>query len=435
MVKLRARAFVLLSSTLVFCCAMSCSSVKPRVVAEQSPVPEPAPMLDHPMTFAMSASPTAVRKLWTQQVPGLMTDLAVSRDGSAILLATVPNPEAGEGPRETGHGLTRFNRNGKKLWHIELEGTVKSLAMSDDGKLALVSSYDNTISAIDARGKIVWTVEGICKPVPIGKRFLCYHDDDAEANVAFDVYSDKGQKVLFYPITRDVLALKVSDDQRNTAVALEGGQVILFGPDFRSLWQQSVTGEVIDLAVSSGDHPRVAALYNVRVGAKESAIQGISVIGVEGKRLGDTVPLSRVEQIEMVPDGAGFAVYGNGVRGQYVAYYDLPPQRALAANTGLTALPEKWHRGDARAADFSSNVIVTRDLVILGYEDITESARHSHLIAFDFDGGVKWNIPLVTEEGAYLYAHGFAPIPSLISVGTDDGYLSAFQLKAKASAL
>jgi outer membrane protein assembly factor BamB len=405
------------------------------VSAAPGPAPGPATtptaMLEHPMTFTLSASPTEVRKLWTQQITGLMTDLAVSRDGSAILLATIPNPDGGDGPRESGHGLTRYNRAGKKLWHIELEGTVKSLALSDDGKLALVSTYDNTISAIDPRGRIVWTVEGICKPIPIGKRFLCYHDDDAEPGVAFDVYTDKGRKVLYYPITRDILALKVSDDERNTAIALEGGQVILFGPDFRSLWQRKVAGEVLDLAVSSGEHPRVAALFNsagtgtaAAAGAgtrdrSKPAAQAIAVFDDDGKRLGEAVPGERVEQLEAAPSGRGIAAYGNGAQGQYVAFYELP-----LLSTRVV---------DPRSADFSSNMIMTRDLVILGFEDIGETARHSHLIAFDLDGGLKWNLPLVTEEGAYLYAHGFAPIPSLISVGTDDGYLSAFQLKAAAS--
>src|SRR4051812_43622738 len=73
-------------------------------------VPASAPLLERPMDFSVSSSPVEIKRLWTQQVPGLMTDLSVSRDGSAILVATVPNPESGSGPRETGHGLTRYDR-------------------------------------------------------------------------------------------------------------------------------------------------------------------------------------------------------------------------------------------------------------------------------------------------------------------------------------
>lgn len=380
-----------------------------------------APMLAHPMNFVLSDSPVDVRKLWTQQIPGLMTDLSVARDGSALLVATIPNPEAVSGPQETGRALTRFDRRGKKVWRIELKGVLKSLALTDDGKLALVSTYDGELLAIDARGKTVWRAEGACKPISLGTRFLCYHDDDAEPEVAFDVFDAEGRKILFYPITRDILALKVSDDQRNVAIALEGGQIVLFGSDFRSLWQRQVKGEVLDIAVSGGDLPRVAALYNTVPDSRRPP-QALAVFDDQGRLLGEATTLVRTGQIEAVPASEGFATYGNSNQGQSVVYYAIQEGPA-------PTLVEKWRRGDPRAADYTSSLITTQDLVILGFEEAVPGARHSHLIAFDPEGALKWNLPLITQDGAYLYAHGFAPKPSLLVVGTDDGFLSAFRLK------
>ena len=157
-----------------------------------------------------------------------------------------------------------------------------------------------------------------CKPIPLGKRFLCYHDDDAEPDVAFDVYTAAGRKVLFYPITRDVLALKVSDDERNVAIALQGSQVLLFDPEFRSLWQRSVAGEVVDLAVSAGAHPRVAVLYNrpAATAGAESPGQGIALLNEQGAVLGETSVTGRAAQVEGLSDGQGFATFGNGKGGQ-----------------------------------------------------------------------------------------------------------------------
>jgi outer membrane protein assembly factor BamB len=364
------------------------------------------------MEFVLASPPGGVRKLWTQQVPGLMTDLSVARDGSAILIATIPNPEGGAGPQETARALTRFDRKGRKVWRIELKGVLKSMALTDDGDIALVSTYDGELLAIDARGKTIWKAEGMCKPVPFKKRFLCYHDDDAEPGVAFDVYGADGRKLLYYPITRDVLALKVSDDQRNVALALDGGQLVLFGPDFQSLWQRKIEGEILDLAVTDGAQPRIAALYNTSP-ASDRASQAVAVFDKQGKLLGDTVSAVRASQIEAVPGSIGFATYGNGKQGQSVAYYEIT---------------EKWRRSYPRAADYTSSLLTASGLVILGFEETTPSARLSHLIAFDPEGALKWNLPLVTQEGAYLYAQGFAPRTSLLAVGTDDGFLSAFQL-------
>src|SRR5262249_40300538 len=159
-------------------------------------------------------------------------------------------PDAeGDEPREPGHGLTRYSKGGRTSWHRELDAAVKSMAASDDGKLAYVSTYDNKLSAIDARGRTLWSTSGMCKPLPLTqKRFLCYHDDDAEAGVAFDVYTDRGRKLLSYPITRDILALKLSADERNTVIALQGGQLILFGPDFHAQWLKRMPGGIADVA-------------------------------------------------------------------------------------------------------------------------------------------------------------------------------------------
>jgi hypothetical protein len=446
MVKPRASSILAAASSLVGVTLSGltlagCASAPRSSAPSQQPSLVAAPAMD----AVVSPSSFEARKLWTREVPGLMTDLSVSRDGSAILMATVPNPEAGSGPRETGHGLTRYDRSGKKVWRIELKGVVKSLALTDDGKLALVSTYNSELLAIDARGRIAWKADGMCKPVPMGKRFLCYHDDDAEPGVAFDVFTAGGRKILVYPITRDVLALKVSDDERNVAIALEGGQVILFDRELRSLWQRQVGGEVIDLAVSAGQHPRVGVLYNpgspsasegeAATGGGIGAGQGIAFFDDRGEMIGQASPRAHSGQIETLSGGTGFATFGNSHQGQTVAYYEIPAMAQPApAGSAPAPIPEKWRRAYPRPADYTPSLITTRDLVIVGFEESVPGERKSHLLAFDPEGALKWNIPLVTQDGAYLYAHEFAPKPSLLAVGTDDGFLSVYRLSESKAA-
>jgi hypothetical protein len=180
------------------------------------------------------------------------------------------------------------------------------------------------------------------------------------------------------------------------------------GAEFTTVWQSKVKGEILDLAVADGAEPSVAVL---------SSDQKLSLLGAHGKVLSQGLTESHSEQVELTPDGRAILTYGNSNTGQGMALYE-----------GAPALERKWRRGDARFADFSSSIIVAGRQVLMGFEDVAESTRHSHLLGFDFGGDLKTNIPLITEEGAYLYAQGLAEDAAILVVGTDDGSLAAYRL-------
>jgi hypothetical protein len=46
---------------------------------------------------------------------------------------------------------------------------------------------------------------------------------------------------------------------------------------------------------------------------------------------------------------------------------------------------------------------------------------------------MKWDIPVITEEGAYLYGYAFSPSSFITVVGTDDAVLSVFKIEPKAN--
>jgi outer membrane protein assembly factor BamB len=174
------------------------------------------------------------------------------------------------------------------------------------------------------------------------------------------------------------------------------------------------------VAISSGGEPRVAVLFRSTKG------QAIAIYDAKGTQIAQGAPGSHAEQIEITPAGDGIVLYGNGPRGQYVSLHALA---GLSAGGSLAStLKENWHREDKRYADYSSSIIVTNDLIIAGFEDVVPTSRQSHLLALDREGKLKWDIPLVTEEGAYLYAHALAADKSLVVVGTDDGTLAAYRV-------
>ena len=88
-----------------------------------------------------------------------------------------------------------------------------------------------------------------------------------------------------------------------------------------------------------------------------------------------------------------------------------------------------WKREDPKPAEYSSQLFSSHEWVWIGFEDMSSSSRHSHVLGFDQDGFVKTNIVVPSEEGSYLYAYSYADRARTLAVGSDDGRLSLFEGK------
>jgi outer membrane protein assembly factor BamB len=371
--------------------------------------------IEHPLAFELSDQPQSVKRLWQRKMPGFITDLSAAKDGRSLLVATIPDYDSDQSPKQ--YSVAQLSaEDGKTRWSLPVQSQVKSLDLAEDGSLGVIAHYNGELQGVSADGKQAWVTEVTCRPFLLSslKKVVCYHDDDAEPRVAFDVLDWSGKKLLSHRITQDVLALKISRDERNLAIGLTQGSVVFFRTDtFKPAWTRKVDGEILDVAVSSGPEPIIAVLHHsVKKGQK------LSWIDFKGRIRGEGVPVAHVEQVEASPDGDAVLVYGNGPRGQSIALFQADDD----------SLKEKWSRGDSRYADYSSSMIVAGGLAIIGFEDLAAKGRHSHLLGFDFAGKLKWNLPLVTEEGAYLYAQSYAPDRSFLAVGTDDANLSGYQI-------
>jgi hypothetical protein len=372
--------------------------------------------LDHPPGFEAAPGFAAGERLWSRQLEGVITDLSVAADGSALSVATAPDPDAA-GLKK--FRLARLDRDGEAAWSRDLESPVRAQTISADGKLVLAATYDGKLTAYGPAGAERWSVEAPCRPLLLEKtsRVVCYHDDDAEPGVAFDVFDLSGAKLSSLPIDADVLTLKVSSDQARVVVGLAGGRVILAGTDSRVEWNASVPGEIVDVAVTGAGEARVAVLYSP---GKVSSEQRLVLLGPDGKKLAEGPAPHHSEAVDFRGDAV--AAYGNGSSGQWLT---------LLGASGKT-LSTEWSRGDALIADFSSPLIVSGETVVIGFEDVVAGTRHSHVVAFDSRGGMLWNIPLPARDGTYLYGEAFAPHSpggALVAVGTDEGVLSAYRVR------
>jgi hypothetical protein len=354
-----------------------------------------------------------------------MTDVAVSPDASSVLIATLPNPDQ-PGAGGTKPRLVRLGPKGKPVWTRELGSSVRFLAMGDR---AYASTYDETVLSFPLAARAAgWKRSAQCRPMLLGPgRVICYHDDDAEPRIAFEAWSDRGAKLGEFPVgadVTDILDLEVSSDQKWIAIALTGGRVLLVTADdhgaFKTVWSARVEGEVIDVSVASssgaGLAPRMAVLSSV-----PQLQQRLSLYSGAGDRLAVTSPAWHGDQIEISADGAGTALYGNGslANGQYLAWFEMQGAQ----------LKELWSHGDRHAAEYQSSVSLTADGIIVGYEKVEQgvAGRSCHVLHYDFQGRLRWDLLLPTDEGAYLYAQVYAPETRTLVVGTDDGWVRAFR--------
>jgi hypothetical protein len=370
---------------------------------------------DSALPFERASQQTPVRELWSKKFSGFITDLNIARNSGETLVTTRPDYDEPGGERS--YRISLFSPKGKRHWSRTLDGPVKSQDIARDGSLAVFATYESRMNAIGADGKRAWSVEASCKPIVLEsmKRIVCYHDDDAGPNVAFDVYDWTGKKLSSYGIRNDVLTLKVSRDEQNLVLGLTRGQITFFRGDFKKpTWKQKVNGEIADVAVSSGERPKVAVLFN-----KPRKGQRIAVFDFQGHQLSEGEPSDHVSQLELAIDGTAVFAYGNGPRGQNLAFFALGTDKDL---------DQTWIRQDARYADYSAPMLVIADSAIIGFEEFTPAGRDTHLLGFGSDGKILWDVPLQTDQGAYLYAQAYSPEQALLAVGTDDSRLTAYQI-------
>jgi outer membrane protein assembly factor BamB len=372
------------------------------------------------LPFERSSQAMAFSSLWQEELPGPITDLALAKKSGDLVVASIPDADSGG-----KHLLTLFSKAGKKVFQIPSPFPVKSLDIADDGSRVIVSNYDGKLLSYDRAGSVSWTAEGGCRPwiLNTSKKIICYHDDDTKPSFAYDAYDFDGKRVGRFPIKTDVLALKISDDEKWFAVALAGGRVLVFGNpptgDFKAEKDWKVPGEILDVSISSGEEPTLAT---ISIDMKKG--ETLSIFEARKREVASMRLSYHVEQVETFPSGKLVAVYGNSPRGQYIAVH-----------SGYDGTLQ-WQKLDPRYADYSLAIRVGEDKILAGFEQVKSAGasgatktRSSKLVALDRDGKMRADLPLKTAEGAYLYSFAYSSDRSLMGVGTDDKRVQLLELK------
>lgn len=351
---------------------------------------------------------------WTKTLPGAISGIALSEDGKSVLVSTSPEPEIlGSSNR---YLLSWYSAQGNVVWTKVMDSPVKELDLAPDGSFAVISNYSDEIFSWDRHGKLLWKTQGSCRPhlLSYSKKILCYHDDDGDASVAFDVLDWKGHKVFSYFMQpdEDVLALKISSNSRYAAIGMTKGQVAVFDLSFNSpasplLWKAVVPGEVVDVA-PSGDY--MAVLYEVLGKGRR-----LSLFGRGGMALETKVLSNRPVQVELVarPGGETVYYYGNDKQGQYLGSFQAPK------------LDGSWEQGIPVPLEYSSYLTVRKSTVWLGYEEIPASL---HLLRINNrypDADIR-QLKMASDPGASIFAYRVSSDTSVSVLATDNGKLSYY---------
>ncbi len=384
------------------------------LIPDQKPIP--------PASFQL---PKGVKKQWSKRLPGSLTDLSVSAQSGHLLIATAPDRDS---KIQTNQPLLmKYDSKGNLQWQHELSARVRSFAISRSGDFAVVTDYENKITAYNSHGKKLWAEDDFCQPILLEKshRILCYHDDDSDPDTVFSIYDWKGKKLYTQKTKEDVLSLRVSRDENFIAYSCVNGQAILMDVEGKTLWQAKVQGEIVHLVVSNGAEPKVVVLYDASL-KQVAAQQDIAVFDYKGRLKAQGKTPTHVEKLEVSPKGDAVFIYGNSLKGQFLGHYPLGDS---FPKTGVITLKPTWSREDPKFADYSSNLFIVKNMVIFGHDFSTAISRSSQLVAYDFNGKLKWNIPLTGDEGSYLQLYGFTEDVKTITAGMDDSTLNVYSLE------
>ncbi|MFZ9595954.1 MAG: hypothetical protein ACO3A2_07740 [Bdellovibrionia bacterium] len=355
---------------------------------------------------------------WVKRVGGAVSEFSVSKNGRTILVATNPDSEV-EGS-VSGYQLSKFDKSGHLVWQRRQSAPVKELDVSWDGSFSVVSNYQNQLMALNDQGQVLWSVEDLCKPVILNpaQKIICYHDDDNDPKVGFVVYDWKGHRLSSFPVEKDILALKLSKDQRHLAIGLAGGQVLLFSPELKPLWTQTISGEVVDLAVSSGESPWVAVLYR---SDQDPKAQRVARFDVHGRTAPVLTPSAPIKQVEVSSDGKSIFYYGNSSSGEVYG-------RLVAGESGASSTLGAWRKGEPVPSEFSTALTLSLDRVFIGVESSAGFVRQGHLLGFTYEGEMKLDLPLPLAQNAHIYQLQWAEEGAFLVVALDDGQILGIPL-------
>ncbi len=346
-------------------------------------------------TLHWSEHPRTVKRVWSRDLNGNVTDLDVAAETSTSLMTLIPDYDRSDSIRKPV--LQLYDRSGDLLWEYPLESRVRFQAMSSKNERIFVSTYDEKLLFLSAEGKVIQEVPHVfCRPKVLNRaqKLLCFYDDEANHRAAFDVFDWEGKKLKRLTYRLEPSMLKVSEDERHLFLGFPGGVFLLLDDQFKVLKRGNLPGEIIDAALSEQEGGRVAVLYQVIRSSAHEGGQKVALYNFDRKLLGVTFTDLHSERILITSKGE-VALYGNSPRGQHVTGYHADDK-----------LSQAWRLSDEHHADFLTRFLARANEIWVGLEkvqSIRNGLRKSYVMGLNADGQVDWGVDINTEYGAYLY--------------------------------
>ncbi len=364
------------------------------------------------------AEAKGIKKVWGVRFQGLITDLTGASRSDRILVTVVPDSERpGAGENRT----LLLDGRGRTLWSRPNFARVRAQALSPDGKMVVLATYDDELLALDSRGKLVWSRPAHCRPVLLSSRspVFCHQDDSVSPGVVYQLFSNRsGQEVRVFPANRDPLIVKVADDSGALLVGMSDGEFLLLNSEFEVQLQKRVPLDWLDLAISN-ELPeggrRIVALGR----AKKEVVREIRVWDQSGREIAQKgLP-------GFIPDGVDFfgkdsnrvVIHGTGPQGQSLV--------ALERET----LKRVWKRTLGRAGDALQSWSTVGANFVAAAQDTSGQGR-AHRIRFSGweaqRGRLSFRFEDENDEGAYgIWSVWTSAGPALAVIG-DSGELSVW---------
>ena len=383
----------------------------------------------------------AARLRWTLPARGAIVAFDASPAG--IIIATEPNSDVVEGGSGSSVRQIRFlDWDGKIRWSYSSQARIRDLSLSSDGRLTAIATHAGEIIELDDQGKKLWSFAKTCAPIvlnpqskvakqgdpsPMGGQVLCYHNDDPEPQIAFDVIGNEGQHLLSYPIPGDILALRPGGNMHLWALGLTAGIVQIVGASWVAEDRFALSEEILDVALGDQIDTQgrtVLAVLSTEIQPKGSKELSPPRVFLNTYRTHPAKLLQRLElpfratELQITPNGQTFYYAANG------------PLRQMLGGGPTMGNGAHWQITGAPASAYSVPIQRVEDRIYWATEDITSRTRLSRIRSYRPDGLMQseFTLPRSIEATTYQFRvfERSLGTDSIVAI-TDDGLIHVFE--------
>lgn len=416
------RKLLVAASALLWMLSGCSSAPRPATMPEESDSPDTVEAQDADSQGGGQteplAAPKGVKRLWGVRFQGLITDLTPASRAERVLVTVVPDSERpGAGENRT----LLMDSRGRTLWSRPNFARVRAQALSPDGKMAVLATYDDELLALDSRGKLIWSRPAHCRPVLLSSKspVFCHQDDSVRPGVVYQLFSNRtGQETRVFPANRDPLIVKVAEDSGAVVVGMSDGEFLLLNSEFEVQLQKRVPLEWLDFAISNelpGGGRRILALGR----PKKDAVRELRVWNQAG------LEFAQKGLPGFTPDGVDFL----GKDAGRVVVHGVNPQGQVVMGLEGQTLKRVWKRTVGRAGDALQSWSILGSLSVVAAEDTSGQGRAHRIRFWGWDaqrGRLALRFEDENDEGAYgLWSVWTAAGPALAVIG-DSGELSVW---------